>query len=98
MLKRIQHIKNKTQYFRKEWKQILHVILQTRYFGVNNQWRSSFPSLFGKPPWRITLNILLIFPLVKNYRRAKYRAETIGFIHPDTSAGFGWKSLSGKGQ
>lgn len=91
MIEKLGHLRNKIVYFKKDWKQILHIILGTRHFGVNNQWWSPFPSLFGQSLGRIILNILIVRPLVRNYKRAKYRAETIGFLHPSTVRSFGWK-------
>jgi hypothetical protein len=65
-------------------------LLKTRRFGVNNERWSNFPSLFGDPWWKIIKNILTIYPLIDNYRAAKFRAK-IGFLHPDTVEKLGWK-------
>ncbi len=35
--------KLKCEFYRKNWKLGVHLIVGTRYFGVNNQWWSPFP-------------------------------------------------------
>jgi hypothetical protein len=85
------YIKNRIAFLLKNWKLCLHLILGTRHFGVNNQWWSSFPSsYFGLPWWRIVKDVVTILPLIRRYRHAKYRAITLGFLHPDTVKSLGW--------
>ena len=85
------YIKNRVIFFQKNWKLCVHLLLGTRHFGVNNQWWSSFPSFcFGLPRWRILMNLVMILPLIRRYRQAKYRAKTLGFLHPDTIKSLGW--------
>jgi len=41
-------------YARRYWKLGFHLVVGTYYFGVNNQWRSNFPSMFGIPIFKRT--------------------------------------------
>lgn len=85
------YIKNKFNYFFSNWKQCIHILFRTKYFGVNNEWWSSFPSLFGWSIWKIAWSIIVIKPLLRNYREIKIRSR-IGFVHPDTLKKLGWKN------
>ncbi len=78
-------------YLYKHWKLGVHLLVGTRYFGVNNQWWSNFPSfIFGEPFWRVVLNIVTIYPMCCRYRAMKYRATVLGFLHPDIVRLLGW--------
>jgi hypothetical protein len=68
---------------------VIHLLLRTKKFGVNGEWWSSFPSIFGWSTWKIVLGILTIHPIIFNYKMMKYRAK-IGFVHPDTLKKLGW--------
>jgi len=73
--------KRSLKYMSKNWKMVVHLLLRTKYFGVDNQWWGKGPcrSLFGVSTFRIILDIVLVYPIFDNYRRMKYRAGT-GFI------------------
>lgn len=58
------------------WKIGFHLILRTKRFGVDNRWWSNFDSMWGYPLWKIALRVVLIYPLIREYRRIK--ARTIG--------------------
>lgn len=78
-------------YLYKHWKLGVHLVVGTRYFGVNNELWSYFPdTLLGEPLWRVILNIATIIPLYRRYRAMKYRATVLGFLHPDTVRLLGW--------
>lgn len=81
----------KLTYFYKNWKIGIHLLVGTRYFGVNNQWWSRFPSsVLGEPLWRVVLNIVTVYPIYRRYRAMKYRATALEFLHPDTVRLLGW--------
>ncbi len=82
--------KEKIKFFRQNWKLSVHLLLRTKYFGVNNQWRSSFPSIFGWPWWKIFLSVITIYPIILNYRRTKWRAKHVHFLHPTIIETLGW--------
>ncbi len=85
------YLKYKLEYFLKNWRLGIHLILRTKRFGVNGKWWSSFPSFyFGDPTRRIILNVLMIYPIIFNYKMMKYRAVSLGFLHPDTVRKLGW--------
>ncbi len=67
------------RYILGQWKLGIHLCLRTQRFGVNNQWWSSFSSMFGTPWWIQLWAIFTVFPLVRNYRTMKWRAG--GGIH-----------------
>lgn len=83
------HIKYKLEYFFKNWRLCIHLLLRTKRFGVNGEKWSSFPSIFGQPTWKIILSVLTIRPIIFNYKMMKYRAG-LGFVHPDTLKKLGW--------
>jgi len=66
---------------RDNWKMIVHLLLRTKYFGVGNQWWGRGPcrSLFGVSTPRIIMDIVTIYPIIRNYKGIKSRAGS-GFI------------------
>lgn len=70
------------KYFLKNWKAGVHLIFRTKRFGVNNDWKSSFDSIFGLPTKQIVWDIIRIRPLIWNYRKMKLRAGQLGFMDP----------------
>ena len=67
----------------KNWKLIVHLLLNTKRFGVNNQWKSSFDStLLGEKRG--------IRYVIRHYKSAKYRAVSLGFLSPKTCHDLGW--------
>ncbi len=77
------------------WKLGFHLVFRTRYFGVNNQWFSQFPSWYGLPLWKILLNTFLIVPLIKNFTQLKVRlSHSHGWVSvKDYESIFGSKKL-----
>ena len=67
------------------WKLITHLLLHTRRFGVNNQWRTSFDSLFSSQNRGI-------WHIVGNYKAAKFRAVACGFLTRQECRNLGWRS------
>lgn len=67
-------------YFKQNWKQIIHILFSTYYFGVNNKWWSYFPSMFGISVWKRTPNRIW-----KNYEGAKFRAIHCHFVSAETA-------------
>jgi len=77
------HLAFKAKYLKDNWKLIIHLFFRTKYFGVNNQWQSTFPSIFGWS-WRQRIwGIITILPIIDNYRAMRFRAN-IGFVSKDT--------------
>ena len=76
------------------FKLIIHLLLKTKRFGVNNQWHSSFEStILGSWAKReILINLLKVKPVIQNYRLAKYRATALGFLHPQICWDLGWRT------
>lgn len=70
----------------KNWKLIIHLLLNTKRFGVNNQWKSNFDSyLLGDKRG--------IRYIIYNYKRAKFRAVHLGFLSPITCHNLGWNEM-----
>jgi hypothetical protein len=85
-------LKYRIEFLRKNWKLCIHLLFRTKRFGVNNEWWSLFPSFyFGDPWWKIVINIIMIKPIVRNYKTAKLRAIKLGFLHPDTVKKLRWE-------
>lgn len=78
----------------RNWKLIVHLLLKTKRFGVNNLRRSDFESaVLGSWTKReMFIGLLKVFPVVRNYRLAKFRAVSLGFLHPQTCWDLGWRS------
>ena len=70
----------------KNWKLIVHLLLGTSRFGVNNQWTSSFGSILARR------EPLTLESVIQRYRLAKIRATDLGFLHPETCYQLGWMS------
>jgi len=73
--------KNRILFFKKNWKLGVHLLLNTKKFGVNNEWWSRFDSVvWGKPTINIILDIVKISPTINNYRGMKFRAGALHFM------------------
>ena len=66
----------------RNWKLIIHLLFHTKRFGVNNQWTSPFDSLLSFHKGNI----------FENYRAAKFRAVSCGFLTREECQNLGWKS------
>ena len=69
----------------RNWKLIIHLLLHTRCFGVNNQWSVEFDSLFSGRHRGLRY-------VVSNYREAKLRATAYGFLARQECVDLGWDS------
>ncbi|GAU08419.1 hypothetical protein [Desulfoplanes formicivorans] len=68
------------------WRIGVHLVLRTRHFGVNNQWwEGRFASVLGKPLWLVLLRMVMVYPLIRDYRFVRVRMTAMGMIHPDES-------------
>lgn len=67
------------KYSLENWKLIIHLLLRTRYFGVNNKWREDTTSIFAWPLEKQIWAIITIKPLIQNYKMMLVRSA-IGFI------------------
>lgn len=81
----------KKQYYKENWKVFLHLLLRTKRFGVNNKWWNDFDSLFGLPTYRIILNIILVAPLLEEYKKIKFRATACHFMTDEEKSFVGWE-------
>jgi hypothetical protein len=77
--------KEKLQILRLNWKLGAHLIFRTKRFGVNNEWWSSFDSIFGWPWWKQVWALLTIKPLFDNYQAMKFRAVACKFVSEETA-------------
>ena len=75
----IENIKFKFEFFKKNWKLGVHLLLGTYKFGVNNKWWSDFPSIFGIPFYKRTPRRILI-----NYRGMRFRVSACYFLDKET--------------
>jgi len=74
----------KYTYIKKHWKLGIHLLLHTKKFGVNNDWWFRGISIFGPvSSWKILTNLILVYPIIRNYKAMKNRAIYLGFMHPD---------------
>ena len=71
---------SRRQWFYKHWKLGVHLVLRTKYFGVNNERWSCFESIFGQPTLKILRDIVLVKPLLHNYKNMKFRAGVCHFL------------------
>ena len=69
----------------RNWKLIVHLLLHTASFGVNNQWTVPFVSLLSSHNRGVRF-------IVFNYRAARFRAVSCGFLTREECANLGWKS------
>ena len=68
----------------KNWKLVVHLLLGTSRFGVNNRQHSEFTSIFARKE-KLTLKLI-----IWNYKRAKVRA-LCGFLTKEECDNLGWK-------
>jgi hypothetical protein len=68
---------SRLRYLADNWKLIVHLLLRTYRFGVNNHWWCSYRSIFGLP-WHRR------FRLIQSYRMARFRAVACHFVGPET--------------
>jgi len=62
------------------WKLGVHLVLRTRRFGVNNEWWSSFDSIFGWGLCRKLWSVILVGPIIDNVRLVEFRARQCHFM------------------
>jgi len=75
----------------KNWRTFVHLVLKTKRFGVNNQWRSPFGSILGLDTKQIIWSILKVRPVIINYRLMRIRAEDLGFLTAHQCKNPGWR-------
>ncbi|KKN07043.1 hypothetical protein LCGC14_1071220 [marine sediment metagenome] len=73
MIKRI-------KFFLKNWKLGIHLLFRTKRFGVNNRRWSNFDSIFGWSHIKKVKSILIIMPIICNYKCMKFRAGACHFM------------------
>jgi len=87
----------KIKFIKDHWKEGVHLLFRTKRFGVNNNFYSEFDSLFGWPTRKIFTSIILIYPIILNYRMMKFRAAGCHFLTEDTNKKLGWHRYWDKG-
>jgi hypothetical protein len=75
---------NKIHYITKNWKLILHILIKTKHFGVNNHWWQKHPSCIGIAWYKQVINLILIYPIVQNYYAMRMRALS-GWVEQDNA-------------
>lgn len=76
----------KVKYFGKYYRLVIHLLLHTQIWGVNNKWFSKpiTRSIFGQSFIKQLFNIFLIYPIIINYRHMKWRmGNSVGFVPQD---------------
>ncbi len=74
----------KRRWIWENWKLGFHLVMRTRRFGVNNERWPRFDSMFGYPLWKIVLRVLLVYPLIREYRRMKARTTAAHLLSSET--------------
>lgn len=84
MTRGFEHVfkKEKLVWICRHWKIVLHLLLGTHRFGVNNKWRERFSVWYGLHPLKIFWNVLRVYPIIRMYHFVKWR--TIGCNTLDT--------------
>lgn len=67
------------KYSLENWKLIIHLLLRTRSFGVNNKWKEDTTSIFAWSLEKQIWSIITIKPLIQNYKMMLVRSA-LGFI------------------
>jgi hypothetical protein len=80
-------------YYKQNWKLFLHLLLRTKKFGVNNQWWNKYDSIFGLPTIIIIWRIILIKPLIIEWRKIKFRIVACHFITDEEKEIIGWTKM-----
>lgn len=80
--------KARLEYLCQNWKLIVHLLFSTYRFGVNNEWWSTYDSMFGRP----LLERIMLFTICDNYLMMRFRAEACHSVGDKKSA-----MLFGKG-
>lgn len=74
---------DKVKYFCQHYRLAIHLLLRTRAWGVNNKWTDGAidRSIFGKNPLKQIAQVILVYPIVMNYRLIKWRmGKSVGFV------------------
>jgi hypothetical protein len=83
----------KINYLLENWKTGVHLVFRTKRFGVNNKWWSSFDSIWGKSLGRILLDVVMIKPIVDNYKSMRTRATYLHFMSNEEKKLMDWDKL-----
>ena len=78
------------KFFYDHWKEGIHLLFKTKRFGVNNEWWSSFDSMYGLSNIRKLGSILKVKPIIFNYRMMRLRSDC-GFLPQDVKQKIGWR-------
>ena len=70
----------------RNWKLVVHLLLGTKRFGVNNQRWVGFDSMFARES---KLTPILV---IRNYRMVEFRATACGFLTREECRSLGWRS------
>ena len=58
----------KIQFMIRHWRLVVHLLLKTQKFGVNNQWIAKHPSALAWSFQERVIGILKVTPILNNYR------------------------------
>ena len=78
------------KYVLSNWKIVIHLVFRTKRFGVNNEWRSDFDSLFGYSWKKILWMVITVRPFIINYQAMKFRVIACHFLGDEIKRLFGW--------
>ena len=81
----------KLEYYKKNWKLMVHLMFRTYKFGVNNDWWfTGGSSMFGYPWYKKIWMIVRIRPFIYNLKCIYFRAVACHFIDDDSKKIIGW--------
>lgn len=78
------------KYILGNWKLVIHLLLRTKRFGVNNRWWSDFDGHMGLPLHKVILRIIKVYPIIYEYYCLKFRAVHNYFLSSDELDRLGW--------
>lgn len=76
-------MKDRILWYRDNWKLGFHLMFRTKRFGANNKWWEEFDSIFGQSMVRKIMNVILIRPLINNYKCMVFRANACHMMTDD---------------
>lgn len=87
------HIKAlvKLKFISRHWKMVVHFLLRTKRFGVNNEWWFDGDSMWGKSFMGKIRHVMRIRPVFNEYKNMKFRATACYFMNDEQLEIMGWK-------
>ena len=79
----------KFNFYKKNWKLIIHLVFRTYYFGTNNMWWYG-PSMFGYPWYKKIWMIITVRPFIENLKLIWFRSVACHFMTDEQKKLVGW--------